>query len=104
MEVDAASDSAGVSLHCQFGSGVTGSTSCLVQYGSDPSYQNLSFQNRVSQNLTNGGTITVPLSSMESIYLTPVYYAVLAQTDSQSVSIVGSFQIGEYIYRDGNMG
>jgi len=75
-----------------------------VRYGSDPSYQNLPFQKQVSQNLTNGGTITVPLSNVQSIFLTPVYYVVLAQTDSQSVSIVGSFQIGKYIYRDGDVG
>ena len=94
MEVDAASDTAGVSLQCQFGSGVTGTASCLVRYGSDPSYQNLTLQNRVSQNLTNGGSITVPLSSVQSVGSTPVYYVVLAQTDSQSVSIVGFFRRG----------
>ena len=95
MEVDAASDSADVSLQCHFQSGVTGTASCLVRYGSDPSYQNLPLQNRVSQNLTNGGTITVPLSNVQSVGSTPVYYLVLAQTDSQSVSIVGSFRRGK---------
>ena len=75
-----------------------------MRYGSDPSYQNLPFQNQVLQNLTNGGSITVPLSNVQSVGSTPVYYVVLAQTDSQSVSIVGFFQIGKYIYRDGNVG
>ena len=97
MEVDAASDSAGVSLQCQFGSGVTGTASCLVRYGSDPSYQNLPWQDRVSQNLTNGVTITVLLSNVQSVGSSPVYYVVLAQTDAQSVSIVGFFRRGTYM-------
>ena len=98
MEVDAASNSAGVSLQCHFVRGVTGTASCLVRYGSDPSYQNLSFQNQMSQNLTNGGTITVLLPSVRSSGSAPIYYVVLAQADSQSVSIVGFFRRGEYMY------
>ena len=98
MEVDAASNSAGVSLQCHFQSGVTGTASCLVRYGNDPSYQNLPMQNQRSQNLTNGGTITVPLPNVQSVGSAPVYYVVLAQADSQSVSIVGFFRRGEYMY------
>ena len=97
VEVDAASNSAGVSLQCQFARGVTGTASCLVRYGNDPTYQNLSLRNQMSQNLTNGGTITVPLPNVQSVGSAPVYYVVLAQTDSQSVSIVGFFRRGEYM-------
>ena len=52
----------------------------------------------MSQNLTNGGTITVPLSNVQMVGSAPIYYVVLAQTDSQSVSIVGFFRRGEYMY------
>ena len=98
VEVDAASNSADVSLQCHFVRVVTGTASCLVRYGSDPSCQDLPLQNEMSQNLTNGGTITVPLPSVQSVGSAPVYYVVVAQTDSQSVSIVGFFRRGEYNY------
>jgi len=93
VEVDSASSSP--TLQCQFQSGVTGTASCLVQYGRDPTYIDLPFQEQVMQNLTNGGTITVPLSNLRSQNLTLVYYVVLAQIGSQSVSVMGIFQTGE---------
>ena len=98
MEVDTTSLPSGVFLKCQFGSEVTGTASCLVHYGSDPSYQNLPFQNQMSQNLSHGGTITILLSDVLSLGSTSVYYTVLAQTESQAVSVVGFFQIGEYMW------
>jgi len=94
VEVDAASSSP--TLQCQFQSGVTGTASCLVRYGSDPSYVNLPFQEQAMQNFTNGGTITVPLSNLQSQDLTLVYYVVLAQSDSQSVRVMGLFRTGKW--------
>jgi len=96
VEVDAASSSSSPTLQCQFQSGVTGTASCLVRYGSDPLYVNLPFQEQLMQNFTNGGTIAVPLSNLQSQDLTLVYYVVLAQTDSQSVSVRGLFRTGEW--------
>ena len=97
VEVDSASSSSSTpTLQCQFQSGVTGTASCLVRYGSDPSYVNLPFQEQVMQNFTNGGTITVPLSNLQSQDLTLVYYVVLAQTDSQSVRVMGLFRTGRW--------
>ena len=98
VEVDSASSSSSSSptLQCQFQSGVTGTASCLVLYGSDPSYVNLRFQEQVMRNFTNGGTITVPLSDLQSQNLTLVYYVVLAQTGSQSVSVRGIFRTGKW--------
>ena len=92
MEVDTTSQ---VNMLCKFQSIATGTTSCLVRYGSDPIYQNLTFQNQISRSLTNGGIITVPLTHVQSIGSTLVYYNVLAQTDSQSVRVVGFFQVGQ---------
>ena len=97
VEVNATSLSSGVFLKCKFRSEVTGNTSCLVHYGNDPSYQNLPFQTQTSQDLTKGGTITILLSDVMSLGSTSVYYTVLAQTESQAVSVVGFFQIGEYM-------
>ena len=57
---------------------------------------NLPFQEQVMQNFTNGGTITVPISNLHSQNLTLVYYVVLAQTDSQSVRVMGLFRTGEW--------
>jgi len=94
VEVDSASSSP--TLQCQFQSGVTGTASCLVRYGSDPTYTDLPFQEQVMQNFTNGGTITVPLSNLHSQNLTLVYYVVLAQTDSESVRVRGLFRTGEW--------
>ena len=37
----------------------------------------------------------MPLTHVQSVGSTLVYYSVLAQTDSQSVRIVGSFQVGQ---------
>ena len=98
VEVDSASSSP--TLQCQFQSGVTGTASCLVLYGRDPAYIDLPFQEQVMQNLTNGGTITVPLSNLRSQNLTLVYYVVLAQIGSQSVSVMGIFQTGEWCSDD----
>ena len=92
MEVDTAS----LSLQCHFQSGVTGITSCVVHYGSDPTYQNLPFENQMSRSLTNGGIVTVPLTHVQSVGSDDVYYNVLAQTDSQSVRVVGCFQVGQW--------
>ena len=97
MEVDTTSLSSGVFLKCQFHSGVTGTASCLVLYGSDPSYQNLPLQNHTSQNLTAGNTITILLSDVLSLNSTRVYYIVVAQTESQAVNVTGFFRIGENI-------
>ena len=80
---------------CRFQSSATGATSCLVRYGSDPTYQNLTFENQMSRSLTNGGIITVPLTNVQSLGSSLVYYSVLAQTASQSVRVVGSFQVGQ---------
>ena len=98
LEVDSASSSP--TFQCQFQNGVTGTASCLVRYGSDPTYTDLPFQEQVMQNFTNGGTITVPLSNLHSQNLTLVYYVVLAQTGSQSVSVMGIFQTGEWCSDD----
>ena len=101
VEVDSASSSSSSpTLQCQFQSGVTGTASCLVLYGRDPAYIDLPFQEQVMQNLTNGGTITVPLSNLRSQNLTLVYYVVLAQIGSQSVSVMGIFQTGEWCSDD----
>jgi len=96
VEVDSASSSSSPTLQCQFQSRVTGTASCLVRYGRDPTYTDLPFQEQVMRNFTNGGTITVPLSNLHSQNLTLVYYVVLAQTGSQSVSMMGLFRTGEW--------
>ena len=48
------------------------------------------------QIVTNGGTITVPLSNLQSQNLTLVYYIVLARAGSQSVRVMGLFRTGEW--------
>ena len=97
VEVDSASSSSSTpTLQCQFQSGVTGTASCLVRYGRDPTYTDLPYQEQMMRNFTNGGTITVPLSNLHSQNLSLVYYVVLAQTDSQSVSVMGLFRTGEW--------
>ena len=48
------------------------------------------------QNLTSGGSITVPLSNLQSQNLNLVYYIVLARAGSQSVRVMGLFRTGEW--------
>ena len=81
-----------VGLHevtCQFLNGLVTSATCTIQYGVDPTYENLS--NTDSSTSTNVNSMTVPLST--SLQAKSLYYYVVS---SMGVQMQGTFHSGVY--------
>ena len=72
---------------CQFLNGSVTSATCIIQYGTDPTYMNLPYTD--SSNGTNVYNVTVPLSAL--LQSGTLYYYVAS---SMGVQMHGTFQTG----------
>ena len=72
---------------------------CTIQYGTDPSYTNLTDED-TSSTVSQNATITLT-QQLESN--TNYYYIVSAENSSQCVKVRGRFRTGEYVTFDVNI-
>ena len=72
---------------CQFLNGPVASATCTIQYGTDPTYVNLSYND--SSTGTNVNSLTVPLST--PLQANTLYYYVVF---SMGVRVQGIFSSG----------
>ena len=80
-------DVGALEVTCQFLNGPATSTTCTIQYGTDPTYVNLT--NTDSSTATNVKTVTVPLTT--ALQANTVYYYVVS---SMGVRMQGTFYSG----------
>ena len=80
---------------CTFLCEFNGSAHCQVQYGTDPTYTNLSFSAVSSEDGAAGETITVELR--ERLNASTVYYYIVSSTVGDvTVTVQGSFTTRQY--------
>ena len=72
-------------LQCTFLSGFTGSAHCTVQYGTDPTYMNLTYSAESTETGTAGDTVSVVLT--ERLNSSTVYYYTVS-TISGDVTVI----------------
>ena len=85
-------------VNCTFLSGFTGSTgstSCAVQYGTDPTYMNLPYFAVSTESGTAGDSVSVVLRerlNSSTLY----YYTVSAVSGDVTVTVLGTFTTPQY--------
>ena len=86
---------ANVQLQCTLLSGFTGSASCRVQYGTDPTYMNLPYSAESNDTGTAGETVSVVLR--ERLNSSTVYYYTVSEMSGDvTVVVQGSFVTPQY--------
>ena len=92
MNVSSAADA---QLQCAFLSEFTGSTHCTVQYGTDPTYMNLSYSAESTETGIAGDTVSVILR--ERVNSSTVYcYTVSAVSGDMTVTVRGTLITPQY--------
>ena len=89
-ELTDCSSSSNVKLTCTFLSGFTGSAHCTVQYGTDPTYMNLSYSAESTETGTAGDSVSVVLRERLNSS-TEYYYTVSAVSGDVTVRVQGTF-------------
>ena len=82
-------------LQCTFLLGVSGSAVCAVQYGSDPTYMNLTFSAESSETGTTGESVNVVLRGPLNSTTTYYYNATVVAGDT-TVIVQGFFTTPQY--------
>jgi len=90
-----ASSPTNTQLQCTFLSGFIGSALCAVQYGTDPSYMNLTHFAESSETGTAGESVTVVLGEPLISSTTHYYNASVVAADT-TVVVQGSFTTPQY--------
>ena len=86
---------ANTQLQCTFLSGMTGSAVCAIQYGTDPTYMNLTYFAESSETGTAGESVNIVLRE-QLTSSTTYYYNAIVVSGEATVIVQGTFTTPQY--------